>query len=57
METGDKLKSFLSAYLTAKDWYYEEKLTEEEYIEQIGEWRDYTPEEIADEWCKYIQSL
>ena len=53
----NKLKELERAYQTAMDWYYREKLYESEYIEKIGKYRDYTPEEIISEMCKIIRKL
>jgi len=53
----DKLKELEQAYQTAMDWYYREKLYEHEYLEQIGSYKDWTPQEITEEMCKVIRSL
>lgn len=52
-----KLKELEKYYQISMDWYYREKLYEHEYIEQIGEYKDWTPEEIAEEIFKLIRNL
>jgi len=52
-----ELKKIENAYQVALDWYYREKLTEDEYNNKIGEWKNMEPNEIVDEMCKIIKSL
>jgi len=53
----EKLKQLEQAYQTAMDWYYKEKIYEHEYLEKIGEYKDWSPEEIIEEICKVIKEL
>ncbi len=53
----ERLKAIESAYQISKDWYNREKLTEKEYYDLIGEWKDLTPFEIINIMVKFIQEL
>ena len=52
-----KLKEIEKAYQLAMDWYYREKVSEEEYLNGIGSYKDYTPEEILGVMTAKIKSL
>lgn len=56
-EIIEKIKKIEEAYQISRDWYYNEKLTVEEYHEKIGEWLDMSPEEIVDEMCELIKKI
>ena len=56
-EIIEKIKKIEEAYQISRDWYYNEKLTVEEYHEKIGEWLDMIPEEIVDEMCELIKKI
>lgn len=53
----DKLKELEKAYQIAMDWYCREVLYEHEYLEKIGKYKDWAPEEIVNEICKVIKEL
>jgi hypothetical protein len=57
MNKIEKLKELENAYQISRDWNYNEKYTEQEYMELIGKYANYTPLEIVDEMCKVIQEL
>jgi len=50
----ENIIEILNAHKVAMDWYYNEKLTEEEYRSQIGEYEDYNPEEIIEKLQDYM---
>ena len=52
-----KLKELENAYQISKDWNYNGKFTESEYMNKIGKYASYTPLEIADEICEIIRKL
>lgn len=57
MNKVEKLKELENAYQISRDWNYNEKYTEQEYMELIGEYVSYTPLEIVDEMCNIIKEL
>lgn len=57
MDKIEKLKQLEKFYQIANDWWFNEKYTEEEYVEQIGEYIDYEPHEIVAEMCELIKTL
>ena len=57
MNNVEKLKELENAYQISRDWNYNEKYTEQEYMELIGEYVKYTPLEIVDEMCNVIKEL
>ena len=57
MNKVEKLKELENAYQISRDWNYNEKYTEQEYMELIGEYVKYTPLEIVDEICNVIKEL
>ena len=52
-----KIKELENAYQISKDWNYNGKFTESEYMNKIGKYASYTPLEIADEICEIIRKL
>ena len=52
-----QLKEAEKAYQLAMDWYYREKVSEKEYLSDIGKYKDYTPEEILGVITVIIKSL
>lgn len=52
-----KLKEAEKAYQLAMDWYYKENVSKEEYLECIGEYKDYEPREITNIILKLIREL
>lgn len=58
MDEIERLKVAEKAYQISKDWYDREKITEDEYNEQIGDgWKNLEPYEIINLMCDYIRSL
>ena len=57
MNNTEKLKELEKAYQISRDWNYNEKYTEQEYMELIGEYANYTPLEIVNEICKIIKNM
>lgn len=57
MNKEDKLKELENAYQISKNWNYNEMYTEAEYMDKIGKYADYTPQEIVDEICEVICSI
>ena len=53
----ETIKDYEKYYQIAMDWFYNEKLTEEEYLSSIGDFGDYTPQEIIDEMCEFIRTI
>jgi hypothetical protein len=52
-----KLKALENAIFIANGWFYDETFTREEYIEQIGEYKDLEPSEIMQLILKLIREL
>lgn len=57
MNKTEKLKELENAYQISIDWNYNEKYTEQEYMELITKYSVYTPLEILDEIRKVKQEL
>lgn len=57
MNKIQKLKELENAYQISRDWNYNEKYTEQEYMELIGKYASYTTVEIVDEMCNIIKEL
>jgi len=53
-EVINRIIEIVDAHQVAMDWYYNEKLTEDEYNANIGEFNRYNPEEIIDDLHDYI---
>jgi len=53
----EKLKELEKYYQVAMDWYYRKKYYEDEYLQKIGSYNKYTPEEIAEEIMEDIKAL
>lgn len=51
-----ELKSIVEAYEISKQWMYEELISEEDYINNIGKYLDLQPEEIIDELIETIKN-
>ena len=52
-----ELKKIEKAYQISKDWYEREAISEKEYLEKIGDWKDLEPCEIVEVMCEHIQDL
>ena len=52
-----KLKQVEKSYQVACDYYNMETISTEEYLERIGEYKHYEPDEIIEVICELIKKL